>query len=297
MNKKYYGIFLAAFSSTLWGIGGNFTQYIFNNSNFNYISLVAVRMLVAGILFILYGSYKDGINKAYDMVNNRYKFFDLLIYSIFGMLGVQLPFFATIQYSSAPFATLMQFGAPILVIIFVCLKYKKKPQISEVICTLLILLGVFFVVTNGSTKQLSIDPRAILWGLVTSFGYAFYIIDAKKFFRWPTSFLMGFSMIIGSVLLLPFYNVLIALSYFKDLKILFAFLVVIIIGTVIPFYLLIESSRYIKPTLTCMLAVFEPVVSLLIAINFMGEVFGIFQLFGIVIILLSIIVVSKYSKN
>ena len=94
MNKKYYGIFLAAFSSTLWGIGGNFTQYIFNNSNFNYISLVAVRMLVAGILFILYGAYKDGINKAYDMVNNRYKFFDLLIYSIFGMLGVQLPFFA-----------------------------------------------------------------------------------------------------------------------------------------------------------------------------------------------------------
>lgn len=297
MNKYFYGIFLAVISSALWGLGGNFSQYIFMHSNFNYITLVFSRMFVTGILFLLFGILRFGTKIPIDMINDKKRAIKLLIYSFFGMLGVQLPFYATIQYSSAPFATLMQFGAPVLVIAYLCIKTKKLPKISDIICTLFILLGVFFVVTNGNYHTLSIDIRAIIWGLITSFGYAFYIVYAKNFFKWPTPFLMGYSMLVGSIIILPLCNIFSIITYFKDTYILFCFIMVVIIGTFLPFYLLIESSRYISATLTCLLAVVEPIVSLIVAINFMGEIFGFYQLIGIIIIFFAITIISFLSKN
>lgn len=297
MNKFFYGIFLAAFSSALWGLGGNFTQYIFAHSDFNYISLVFARMFVTSLLFLLFGIYKHGSEVGIEMIKSKKRVFQLLIYSFFGMLGVQLPFYATIQYSSAPFATLMQFGAPVLVIAYFCIKFKKLPKIYEVVCTILILIGVFFVVTNGNYHTLSIDLHAIIWGVITSFGYAFYIVDAKKFFDFPTPFLMGYSMLIGSLIILPLLSIPDILHYFKDTTILIYFFIVVIVGTFLPFYFLIESSRHISPTLTCLLAVVEPIVSLIVAINFMGEVFGMYQLIGIVVIIISITAISFFSKS
>lgn len=297
MNKKFLGIFLATISSTLWGIGGNFTGYIFKNSNIDYSSLVFFRMFIASIIFFILGFIKDEPIKAFDMINNKKRFIQLIIYSFFGMLGVQLPFYATIKYSSAPFATLMQFGAPILVILYICFKYRKKPQLNEIICTFFILIGVFFVVTNGKLNSLSVQVNAIYWGLITAFGYAFYIVYAKNFFSWPTSFLMAYGMLFGSIFILPITNFKISISCLSQTNILFSFIMVLTVGTVIPFYLLIESSRYINPKLTCMLSVAEPIVSLFVSIIFMNEHFGLYQFIGILIIIFSIFVVTSTTKD
>lgn len=297
MNKYILGILLAVFSSALWALGGNFTQYIFMNSDFNYVSLVFSRMLVTSLLFFLFGIYKSNTKVLKKMITNKKRFIQILIYSFFGMLGVQLPFYATIQYSTAPFATLMQFGAPVLVMIYLCIKTKKAPSIYEIFCTAFILVGVAFVITNGDFSTLTVDIRAIIWGTVTAFGYGFYVVYAKVFFKWPTAFLMGYSMFFGSLFILPLCKISDIINYLSNPNILIFFLLMVIIGTFLPFYFIIESAKYINPTLICLLAVVEPIVSLAISIKYMGEVVGFFQYIGILIVLVSISIISIASKE
>lgn len=297
MTNRTKGILLSIFSASLWGIGGNFTQYIFANSSFTYMPLVTIRMFLTGIIVLMFGIYLEGLDKAIAMIKDRNTRLKLYIYSIFGMIGVQVPFFATIQYSSAPFATLIQFSTPLIIMIYISLRWRKMPTNHEIASTLTILTGVFLVVTNGNLDTLIVDKRAIIWGITTACGFAFYLIYAKEFFNWPTTFTMGYGMLLGSIelfIFLPNKNILI---YFNNIKVILAFLFMVIIGTIIPFYFFVESIRYINAKLTSLLSVAEPIVSFFVAVIFFGDIFGIIQLIGVFLIIISVLIIGFFAKE
>ncbi|WP_068268696.1 DMT family transporter [Caviibacter abscessus] len=297
MNNRTKGLILSIFSASLWGIGGNFTQYIFAHSTFTYMPLVTIRMFLTGIIVLLIGIYLEGFDKAKKMLQDRNTRLKLYIYSVFGMIGVQVPFFATIQYSSAPFATLIQFSTPLIIMIYISLRTKKMPTNNEIASTLTILAGVFLVVTNGNLETLIVDKKAILWGITTACGFAFYLLYAKEFFSWPTTFTMGYGMLLGSIelfIFLPNKNIFI---HFTDIKVILAFLFMVIFGTIIPFYFFVESIRYISAKLTSILSVAEPIVSLFVAVIFFKDVFGIIQLIGVFLVIVSVLIIGLFAKE
>lgn len=297
MTKHTKGMLLSLFSAALWGIGGNFTQYIFTHSSFDFYNLVTIRMFLTGVIILLTGIYIEGSEKAVLMLKDREIRLKLYIYALFGMVGVQMPFFATIQYSSAPFATLIQFSTPIIIMIYISLKTRKRPTNNELASTLVILTGVFLVVTNGNFDTLIIDKRAIIWGIITACGFAFYLMYAINFFKWPTTFTMGYGMILGSIYLFIFLPDKNILKHFTDIKIILAFFMMVVFGTIIPFYFFVESIRYISPKLTSLLSVAEPIVSLLVAVMFFGDVFGFIQLIGIFLVIISVLLIGFFAKE
>ena len=297
MTKHTKGILLSLFSSTLWGIGGNFTQYIFKNSNFDFYNLVIIRMFLTGVIILIIGICIEGMKKALLMLKDKKIRLKLYIYALFGMVGVQMPFFATIQYSSAPFATLIQFSAPIIIMIYISLKTRKRPTNNELSYTLLILAGVFLVITNGNFYTLIVDKRAIIWGIITACSFAFYLMYAINFLKWPTTFTMGYGMILGSIYLFIFLPNKNILKHFTDIKIIIAFFMMVVFGTIIPFYFFVESIRYISPKLTSLLSVAEPIVSLLFAVLFFDAVFGLLQLIGIFLVIISVLLIGLFAKD
>ena len=297
MTKHTKGMILSLFSAALWGIGGNFTQYILKHSTFDFYNLVTIRMFITGIAILITGIYIEGSQKAILMLKDKKIRIKLYIYALFGMVGVQLPFFATIQYSSAPFATLIQFSAPIIIMIYISLKTRKRPTNNELASTIAILTGVFLVVTNGNFDTLIVDKRAIIWGIITACGFAFYLMYATNFFKWPTTFTMGYGMILASIYLFIFLPDKNILKHFTDINITLSFLILVIFGTIIPFYFFVESIRYISPKLTSLLSVAEPIVSLLVAVIFFDNVFGSIQLIGIFLVIISVLLIGFFAKD
>src|SRR5690606_13455741 len=73
----------------------------------------------------------------------------------------------------------------------------------------------------------------------------------------------------------------------------FAFLFVIIFGTVIAFYCYLDSLKYLSASETSLLACAEPLSAAMTAVIFLSVPFGLIDWFGSLCILLTIVILSK----
>lgn len=89
----------------------------------------------------------------------------LLLFSIVGMLGVQFTFVKSIEESNAIVATLLQFLAPIFIVIYISVMQKKLPPKAQVIGIAGTLAGLFLLLTNGSFQTLMVSSTALVWGV------------------------------------------------------------------------------------------------------------------------------------
>lgn len=297
INKRDIGFTFAIISAILWGISGNLAEYIFKNSNIDGLELAALRMFLAGIILLVYVNAKNGTKELRSFLKDKIARKDLIIYTIFGIIFVQMPYFKAIDYSTAPFATLVQFAAPIFIIFYIAYVDRKKPSRIEITSTVLAVIGIFYILTNGNIKTLSVSPLAIFWGFISALGFAFYLLYIKRLFKWSTSLVTGAGMTIGGIILLFVVKDLSFLNEFYNPKIILIFSFNVILGTVIPFVLFLESTRYISPKETSLLSSFEPLTTLIVSKFIMNANISIIQVIGAFFIITAVSLLSFNKKN
>ena len=294
MKSRWTGIFFVVTSAILWGVSGTVSQYLFSHSTIPVKSVVAIRMLVAGTVLLLISIYKGNSEKVFKIWKEKKSALNLAIYAIFGMLGVQFTYFTTISLSNAAVATLLQFLAPILVIAFYAIKLKQKIKIIEITALFLALFGTFLLLTNGSTKEFAVSKTALVWGVVSAFALAFYTIYVKRLLKWPSSIVIGWSMVIGGSIL-GLFSFSFDFTEFQRMDIFLSMLFIIIFGTVFPFYFFIESLRYINPKEASLLSCAEPLSALITSILWLHTEFGSYQFLGALIIMGMILMLTVGS--
>ena len=117
------GFIFAITAAILWGFSGTFGQFLFQERGINVEWLITMRMLVSGLLLLLFAKSWERA-KVFLIWKNRKDAIQLLIFSITGMLAVQYTYFAAIQHSNAATATVLQYVGPILIAVFLAMKYR-----------------------------------------------------------------------------------------------------------------------------------------------------------------------------
>ena len=290
MNNKSKGISMALIAAILWGISGNFSEYIFTHSDITDLSYTTFRMLFSGIILLIYGIFLNSFSEFKKLIFDKKNILKLSIYSLFGIMGLQYTFSKTVLLSNAPLATLLQFLSPLIILVYISIENRIKPKLSEVILTLISLFGMFLMITNGNLNDLVVNPYGILFGIISACFYAYYVIYIKEFRNYHISLVLGIGMILGSIYLLPFNDSNMR-EYMKP-DILFTFTSNVILGNVIPFYLFLESTKYISPKITSLLGAFEPISALIIGTLFMNTKIYIVQIIGGLIIIVSVSLLS-----
>ena len=296
-NNRKKGILLAVSATVFWGFSGNITQYMFQISDVDAFTIVALRLLISGLILTLFALLSGYKTKFLEIFKNKDAQKDIIIFTVFGMIGTQLTFFSAIENSNAAVATLLQFLSTLFIIFYYIFRKKQLPSKIEVFSTILALMGTFLIITNGSTKGLSVSIAGFVWGILSALAATFYMIFAKKLFVWPSRVTVGLSMFLGGILLfiiLPNKNFI---HYFDDTRVLIAFAFNIIFGTVLAFYFLIESLRYISEKEAAILSSCEPLTALLVAIVFVNTPFGLYQIVGSALILIMIFILAIYGKK
>ena len=296
-NNRKKGILLAVSATVFWGFSGNITQYMFQISDVDAFTIVALRLLISGLILTLFALLSGYKTKFLEIFKNKDAQKDIIIFTVFGMIGTQLTFFSAIENSNAAVATLLQFLSPLFIIFYYIFRKKQLPSKIEVFSTILALMGTFLIITNGSTKGLSVSIAGFVWGILSALAATFYMIFAKKLFVWPSRVTVGLSMFLGGILLfiiLPNKNFI---HYFDDTRVLIAFAFNIIFGTILAFYFLIESLRYISEKEAAILSSCEPLTALLVAIVFVNTPFGLYQIVGSALILIMIFILAIYGKK
>ena len=298
MNNKSKGISMALIAAILWGISGNFAEYIFTHSDITDLSYTTFRMLFSGIILLIYGIFLNSFSEFKKLIFDKKIMLKLVIYSFLGIMGLQYTFSKTILLSNAPLATLLQFLSPLIILVYISIENRIKPKLSEVILTLISLFGMFLIVTNGNLSNISVSPQALIMGIISAMTFVFYIIYIKNFFKYDMCLIVGLGMLLGSVSLAPFTNHLNFIQSMNRNDIISAFAFNVILGNVIPFYFFLESTRYIRPNITAIIGSFEPITALLISVFIMKTTtISFIQIIGVILIIGSVTLLSVKDKK
>lgn len=298
------GIIMIILGATLWGATGPMMEWLLRNSEMSVSFMLTFRLLLAGAFLLTFLKLQG----RQITLPWRQKVWarQLIIFGVIGMLGVQFAFVASIDTSNAVIATLFQFLAPIYIILFVSWSHRKFPPAVQVIGILVTLGGLFLLLTNGSLAGFALSKAALIWGLALGFTFSFYTLyPARLMQEWGVIVSVGWAMMIGGFTLL-LLNPISVVRQMKHLMVWDAtlmLLLIIVVGTT-AFILFLGSMKYITAVEASVLSSFEPLTAMVISIFWFGQMLGLWQLGGAIVMLIGVTWISvagskveKHSEN
>ena len=282
------GILLIVTGAMLWGATGPLMEWILAHYELSVSFMLTIRLLVAGLVLLAF--LKINGKELLPIWRQPVWVKQLCVFGIFGMLGVQYSFVAAIDASNAVVATLLQFLAPIFVVIFVSWKLKKLPPKYQLYGIAGTLVGLILLLTNGSMNNLLLSPLALAWGIAVGLSFAFYTLYPSLLMKeWGVLLVVGWSMLIGGVVLGIISRVWLSDEWvlLLDWKFSLILLTIIVIGTT-AFVLFLSSLKYISAIETSILSSMEPLTAMIISVIWLQQVLGKWQLVGALVMLICV---------
>lgn len=283
------GFLSAVTAAVLFGVGGTFAQFLFQQRGVSIDWLVTMRLLCAGPVLLLVSALQGrdilAIWRSHPV--------GVILFGLLGMMPVQYTFMAAIDASNSATATILQFTAPAMIAVWFALTTWRLPDGRALAAIALATLGVFFLVTHGNPGLLSISALALFWGLASAVAAAFNSIQPARLLKeYDPATVAGWGMVIGGL----------ALSVFRppwtvegnwDAAAYVFMAFVILLGTLVAFYLSLNAVRLIGPQKTSLLTCVEPLSATLLAVLWLGVSWGAMDWLGMALILATIALLSR----
>jgi drug/metabolite transporter (DMT)-like permease len=208
-------------------------------------------------------------------------------------LFCQYAYLTAISYSNAGTATVLQYTAPVLIMLLVCAKTRKLPNTKEGVAILLAVAGTFILATHGDVNTMVLTKQGLVWGGMAAIGLVSYTLMPTSIVKkWGSVTVTGYGMLIGGsmlALLATVWRVKVVL----DLYAIVAVMAICLIGTVLAFTLYLQGVKDIGPVKASMLASIEPVAAALFATFWLHSKLVWIDAIGFTCILTTVLLLSK----
>ena len=290
-EKQWIGMGLAIMGALFWGLSGTSVQFLENAKHLNVEWLLEVRLLLAGLLTILLSYIQDGI-RIFDIFKNPKDFGKLLIFGLLGIALAQYSYFKAIAISGVGVATVLQYVAPTLLIIYLFLRYFKKPTPAEFCCVLLALTGTICIVSQGGLDISTINGDALFWGLISAASICVYTLQPIELLKkYSTTSIVGVAMFICGILSLAMFQQIDSEAIWDGMTWVGLF-TIIILGTVVSFNAYIEGVRRIGAVQGSILSSLEPISAALFGWALLGNEFTLVGIFGMICIIATVFIIA-----
>lgn len=296
IQPRIKGIILVIIGAMLWGISGTVAQFLFQNEKFSPEWLVVIRLLVSGLILLLY-AFKQGSRDIWGIWRSKDYSLRLILFSLIGMVGVQYTYFAAIKYGNAATATILQYLSPVIITCYLAIRTKKFPNFPESLAILLAMLGTFFILTKGNFHSLAISKLAFFWGIGSAFAAAFYTLQPRSLLtKWGSTLVVGWGMLIGGIAFSFIHQPWNFTGHWSITSML-AVIFVVLFGTLVAFHCYLESLNYIRPTESSVLTSVEPLSAAFLSVLWLKVPFGPPEWLGTVCILVTVIILSRVKSD
>ena len=220
------------------------------------------------------------------------------------MLGVAVSnyfYYVAIQKTSVAIAIIVQYTAPVWVLLYVVARRQQKLSLQKVAAVAVAIAGIALTIGIVSIKSLSdlrLDSYGLLAALLASFSFAFYNVGGHRilarFDRWRV---LSWTLVSAAVFWLivnPPWKILAAHFTVQQWAFLFLFSMISVLG---PFSLYFLGLQHLEPTRAIIASCMEPVFSILLAAALLGEILRPIQTLGIVLVLAAIVIVQLPGRG
>jgi len=229
---------------------------------------------------------------------------DLIQCLVLGMLGVAASnyfYYVAIQKTSVAIAIIVQYTAPVWVLLYVVARGLQKASLQKVAAVGVAITGIALaigMVGAKSASPLHLDFYGLMAALLASFSFAFYNVAGHgilaRYDRWRVLTWTLTSASVFWVVVNPPWKVLAAHYAPAQWGFLFVFSMISVLGS---FSLYFQGLQHLEPTRAIIASCLEPVFSIVLAAAFLGEGLRSIQTLGIVLVLSAIVIVQLPGRG
>ena len=298
MMKRYeiIGIILTLLGATLWGVSGTSVQFVGNFRNMNLEWLLTMRLITAGLLTVLYGWIRQG-NAIFNVFRNWRDTLGLIIFGVFGMALCQYTYFRSIVIAGAGIATVLQYLAPSMIIIYLLMRYGKRPSTGEIISVILALVGTICLMGNNGFSFESFRSDVLFWGLLSAVGVAVYSVSPVRLLAsYGTIPIVGFGMLLSGLVAAALFQQPHSYATWDVWTVVGCFNVVFL-GTIVSFNAYLEGVKRIGAVSGSILSSIEPISAAFFGWALLGNQFNWVGILGMAMIIATVIIIALEKRG
>ena len=229
---------------------------------------------------------------------------DLVQCLVLGMLGVAASnyfYYVAIQKTSVAIAIIVQYTAPVWVLLYVVARGQQKLSLQKVVAVAVAITGIALtigMVGGKSASALRLDSYGFIAALLASFSFAFYNVGGHRILaRYDRWRVLVWTLLSASVFWLfvnPPWKIAAVHYALSQWTFLLVFSMISVLG---PFSLYFLGLQHLEPTRAIIASCLEPVFSILLAAALLGEGVRSIQTLGIVLVLSAIVIVQLPGRG
>ena len=280
MENKYW--ILITILGAVWGSAFMFIKIA--TPELGPIALVNIRLAVAGLIFIPFLLQQKYLKHFRSNLKN------ILVLSV---INTALPFslfaYASLE-SSSNMLSILNGTTAIMAVVISTIWLKIRLNFFQIMG---VFIGLFGIVVLANPDNVYISMKATILCLSAAFCYALSANYIQKFaYKTNTIVLIGWSLVIASVLLLPitFFNLP---SQLPSKNVIFSILWLGVISTGVAFLGYVRLIEKVGAVKTATVAYFIPVFGVIWGYVFLGEPITLQILIGMILILIGIVFTNK----
>ena len=278
------GILITLAGCACWGFNGTLVKFLLDNYPIDPVWLVCVRELGSCWLFLL-TAWVTCRDRVVGILREPRQMGLLAVASVACILSSNVCYVESISWTNSATTTVLQSTNLVLVMVYVCLRTRRRPRRREVAGAILALAGTYLLATGGNPDALRIPPQGLAWGMGCAVCAVFLSVAPVGLLnRWGSMVFNGYAMLISGVLLALFVRpwehvpVMPAAGW-----VLVA--VTIVVGTYGSYALFLEGVRRVGPMRSAMLGTAEPLVAMVSSVVWLGTSFSPADLVGFAMII------------
>lgn len=298
MMKRYeiIGIILTLLGATLWGVSGTSVQFVGNFRHMNLEWLLTMRLITAGLLTVLYGWIRQG-NAIFNVFHNWRDTLGLIVFGVFGMALCQYTYFRSIVIVGAGIATVLQYLAPSMIIIYLLVRYGKRPSTGEIISVILALAGTICLMGNNGFSFESFRSDVLFWGLLSAVGVAVYSVSPVRLLAtYGTIPIVGFGMLLSGLVAAALFQQPHSYATWDVWTVVGCFNVVFL-GTIVSFNAYLEGVKRIGAVPGSILSSIEPISAAFFGWALLGNQFNWVGILGMAMIIATVIIIALEKRG
>ncbi|MEG0071081.1 MAG: EamA family transporter [Raoultibacter sp.] len=290
------GILCALVGGIFWGFSGSCAQILMQTYGVPALWITCARLLIAAAFFLIVVVIKDW-RTLFAVFRDRRSFATIVVFSIFGVVLVQVSYLYSIKYVGAGTATVIEQLALIIILFFVCVKTHRFPRLREILGLVTALAGMFVIATQGDIGSLSMPIEGLLWGLVSACAVACYtLIPGRVLEKWGSMIVTGLSMLFGGLIASAFVQPW-SIPVTLEPGAILALAAIVLVGTLAAYMLYLQGVADAGPVRASLLCCVEPISAMVIAFVWLGTPVSLYDIIGCGLILIMVFLVTQNEKR
>ncbi|MDD8017876.1 MAG: EamA family transporter [Bacteroidota bacterium] len=288
--KGYLAISAAAF---LWGIAATLAKFFFNR-HYEPLILVQMRVTIAFALLFLYFLFTDRSKLIFKLKDIPH----FLLVGIFGLAGSNYFYYAAIKETNVSTSILVQYSAPIMVMLYVALFQKEKITKAKFLAMVLSVTGIFLAIGAYNPAVIKGTGYGIGLALLAAVSFSIFTIGGKaltkKYSVWTgLIYLFGAATVFWSFINTPM-TIVEAHYSLADWEV---FIFISLVSILFPYSFFYYGLHHIQSSKAIIVSTFEPVVAIVSEWLILGGTLSGIQLCGALFVIGAIVILQQTSDD